>query len=222
MGLVQKILTWIVKRVLSLVVCVVVLALGVSWLVMRGFSSERIETVETVPARQVTLVLGAAMWDDGPSPYLQARLEVAAALYHAGKTEVIIVSGTQDGGYSEPDGMKAWLVSAGVPAGRIVLDPQGDDTYSSCSRAREVYRVKSLIVVTQDFHLPRAITACRLLEIDTVGVPDTQRARNMEYRGYQARELPANVKVLFDVVTGRSVSGDGERDAVAEALQTPR
>ncbi|MDR2620807.1 MAG: YdcF family protein [Propionibacteriaceae bacterium] len=218
----QKILTWIVKRVLSLAVSVVVLALGVSWLTVRGLSSSRIEALGTVPPRQVTLVLGAAMWDDGPSPYLAARLETAAALYHAGKTEVIIVSGTADGGYSEPEGMKAWLVTAGVPAGRIVMDALGDDTYSSCYRARNVYGVRDLIVVTQDYHLPRAVAACRLLEIEVVGVPETERIRNFDYRRYQARELLANVKMLFDVVIERSVSTDGDPNAVAVALSTPR
>ncbi|MDR1355685.1 MAG: YdcF family protein [Propionibacteriaceae bacterium] len=222
MGLFQKILTWLVKQVLSVVVGVTLLALGVSWLIVRGLSSERIETVESVPARQVTLVLGAAMWDDGPSPYLQARLASAAALYHAGKTEVIIVSGTEDGGYSEPAGMKTWLESVGVPSGRIIMDKGGDDTYSSCARARDVYGVRSLIVVTQDYHLPRAVAVCKLLNIDVLGVPETERSHNLEYRRYQARELLANVKMLFDVVTGRTVNSDGEHDALPQALNSPR
>jgi vancomycin permeability regulator SanA len=195
---------------------------GGCWLIIRGISNERIYPVSNVPSRPVTLVFGAAMWSDGPSPYLQARLDVATALYMAGKTDAIIVSGTEDGGYSEPDGMKAALIAAGVPAARIITDVGGDDTYTSCIHARDTFGLRSLIVVTQDYHLPRAIAACRLAGIDAVGVADTERNRTWEYRGYQIRELGGNLKLLYDVLTQRSVPTPDRTGAVAEALGSPR
>jgi vancomycin permeability regulator SanA len=215
-------LRWILTRVVSVIVALAVLIVGGGWLIVRGMSNERIYPVSSVPARTVTLVFGASMWEDGPSPYLQARLDVAVELYRTGKTEVIIVSGTEDGGYSEPDGMKAALIAAGIPAERIIKDVDGDDTYTSCVHARDTFGLHSLIVVTQDYHLPRAIASCRLAGIDAVGVADTERSRTWEYREYQVRELGANLKLLYDVLTQRNIPTRPASSAVADALNHPR
>jgi len=200
-----------VRRVLaSLVVTLVVLValvVGVPSLIVWAESHSRTHTVDDVPARYVTLVMGASMWADGPSPYLQKRLDVAVALYNAGKTKEIIVSGTRDGGYSEPDGMKKALVAAGIPASQIIPDYGGNDTYSSCQRARDVFGVTSLIVVSQSYHLPRAIATCQMLGVDAVGVGDDTIAHDWRYWGYRAREVAGNVKLMYDVVTQRKVPG---------------
>lgn len=217
-----RVLRWILTRVVSVIVALAVLIVGGGWLIVRGMSNERIYPVSSVPARTVTLVFGASMWEDGPSPYLQARLDVAVELYRTGKTEVIIVSGTEDGGYSEPDGMKAALIAAGIPAERIIKDVDGDDTYTSCVHARDTFGLHSLIVVTQDYHLPRAIASCRLAGIDAVGVADTERSRTWEYREYQVRELGANLKLLYDVLTQRNIPTRPASSAVADALNHPR
>ena len=195
------------------------LVFGVPAAVVWQASHNHIFDPGDVPPRDVTLVLGAAMWGRAPSPYLQKRLDVAAALYKSGKTKVIIVSGTRDGGYNEPDGMKAALVAAGVPAGKIVPDYSGDDTYSSCLGAREVFGVTSLIVVSQAYHLPRAVAACRLLGIDAVGVGDDTVAHDWTWLKYRAREAAGNVKLLYDVVTSRRPSLPAPSDAVRQALQ---
>jgi len=181
-------------------------------------SGSSIYTVDAAPSRDVTLVFGAAMWGKAPSPYLQYRLDVAAALYKAGKTKVIIVSGTRDGGYSEPDGMKAALIAEGVPANRIVPDYGGNDTYSSCLRARDVFGVKSLIAVTQSYHLPRAVATCQMLLINAVGVGDDTVAHDALYRQYQIRELFGNVKMIYDVATKHEIPDMTPSDAVKQAL----
>ena len=188
--------------VLAVLVCLVG---GVPSLIVWVKSHSRIHTVDDVPARDVTLVMGAAMWGSGPSPYLQKRLDVAAAPYKAGKTSTIIVSGTRDGGYSEPDGMMKALVAEGVPASQIVPDYGGNDTYSSCARARDVFGATSLIVVSQTYHLPRAIATCEMLGIDAVGVGDDTVTHDWLYWGYRAREVAGNVKLMYDVITHRTV-----------------
>lgn len=209
------------RALVSLALTLAVLAglvFGAPAAVVWSKSHTRIFPVDAVPARDVTLVMGAAMWGKAPSPYLQKRLDVAVALYEAGKTKVFIVSGTLDGGYNEPDGMKSALVAAGVPASRVVPDYGGGDTYSSCIRARDVFGVTSLIVVSQTYHLPRSIASCRLLGVDAVGVGDDTIAHDLLYRQYQARELAGNVKLLYDVATGRTVPEEAPSDAVRVAL----
>ena len=187
---------------------------GVVWLRSRSL----IYPLDQVPSRDVTLVFGAAMWGTGPSPYLQKRLDLAAALYKAGKTKVIIVSGSRDYGYNEPDGMRSALISAGVPAARIVTDYGGDDTYSSCLRARDVYGVTSLIAVTQTYHLHRAVATCAMLGLDVVGVGDDTVAHNWRWFKNVAREAGANVKLLADLAAHRSDQDLTPSDAVQVAL----
>ena len=209
------------RRVVSFVLTLVVLVgvvFGIPAVVVWSKSHTRIFPVDAVPARDVTVVMGAAMWGKAPSPYLQKRLDVAVALYKAGKTKVLIVSGTRDGGYNEPDGMKRALIAAGVPASRIVPDYGGNDTYSSCMRARDVFGVTSLIVVSQTYHLPRSIATCRMLGVDAVGVGDDTIAHDSLYWQYRARELAGNVKLLYDVVTKRTVPEEAPSDAVQVAL----
>ncbi|MCL2652175.1 MAG: YdcF family protein [Propionibacteriaceae bacterium] len=201
--------------VLALLLC---LAVGIPSFVVWLESHSRMHSIDDVSARDVTLVMGAAMESDRPSAYLQKRLDVAAALYAAGKTKVIIVSGTRDGGYSEPDGMKTALVAAGVPASQIVPDYLGNDTFSSCARARDVFGVTSLIVVSQTYHLPRAIASCQMQGVDAVGVGDDTINHDLLYWGYRVRELAGEMKLTYDVVTHRSVPYEAPSDAVQQAL----
>ena len=176
-------------------------------------------TTATVPAKDVTLVFGAAMWSDGPSPYLQARLDLAADLYKAGKTKVIIVSGSNIGGDDEPDGMKAALLQEGIPASQIVLDFGGLDTYSSCIRARDVYGVQSITLVTQSYHLPRALATCRMLGLDAIGVGDDTQEHNLKWYKYQVREVLADAKMVLDLVTHRRLADATPSDDVKLALE---
>ena len=177
-----------------------------------------IYTTTTIPARDVTLVFGAAMWGDVPSPYLQSRLDLAADWYKAGKTKVIIVSGSNIDGDDEPDGMKAALLQEGIPASQIVLDFGGLDTYSSCIRARDVYGVQSITLVTQSYHLPRALATCRGLGLDAVGIGDDTQERNLKYYKYQVREVLADAKMMLDLATHRRLADATPSDDVTLAL----
>lgn len=160
-------------------------------------------SVDSVPDRPVAIVLGAGVRSDGlPSYLLAQRLDLAVELYEAGSVEAVLVTG--DNGaehYNETDTMRDYVVEAGVPEDRVVGDHAGFSTWDSCARASEVFGVEEATVVTQEFHLPRAVRLCRAAGIDTVGVGGAsmeQRAVATVY-GW-AREVPAAVAALGTVV----------------------
>ena len=208
-------------RLLLALLGLAVLVFGVPTAIVYIDAGPHTFSAENVAPHDVTLVMGAAMWGKTPSPALQKRLDVAAQLYLTGKTKVIIVSGHVDGGYNEPAGMKAALVAAGVPADKIVADNKGDDTYSSCARALDVFGVSSLIVVTQTYHLPRALATCRLLHIDAVGVGTGPGTYDATWFKYQAREIAANVKLMYQLATDYKIPSAKPSDAVQKALDAP-
>lgn len=177
-------------------------------------------TARSVPANDVALVLGAQIYPDGvPSPYLRGRLDLAKKLYDTGKVRAILVSG--DNGmahYNEPDGMRQYLIDAGVPAQQVIADYAGFDTYDSCVRAREVFGVTSLTIVTQGYHLPRAVTTCELTGMHTYGVGDHSVAKDRTWRYGQVRELAANFKMVYDVASHRTPMLGKRETTVDEAL----
>lgn len=195
---------------------------GGAYLIVSSQAAGRIVSAADAESRDVALVLGAAVWNGRPSPYLAGRLDVALALYRDAKAKVLIVSGTQDGGYSEPDTMRNYLIEKGVAPEHVVTDAHGDDTYSSCHRAKHVFGVEALTVVTQNYHLPRAIAACEFVGVDAIGVGDGTRAEDARLQGYRNRELFANVKLVYDGLTRRQASNEAPSSAVADALATYR
>lgn len=173
---------------------------------VRSSADGYIYDVDSVPEAPVALVLGAQVGDDGqPSAFLAARLEIARQLLADGKVKAILVSG--DHGqwtYDEPGAMQSWLVDRGVPADRVVLDHAGFDTYDSCVRANKIFGVHQAIVVTQAFHLPRAVTLCREQGIDATGVgDDSVRIYEAMWTRGEIREYGAAVKAAADVLTAR-------------------
>jgi vancomycin permeability regulator SanA len=159
-----------------------------------------------VPPAPVALVLGALVHPDGtPSAFLTARLELAKRLYDTGKVRVLLVSGDHSRpDYDEPDTMRNWLVAHGVPAHRVVVDYAGFDTYDSCARAERIFGVRQAVVVTQTYHLDRAVALCRHLGIDASGVGDVSvRDRWFDWWRASVRERGAGVKAVYDMATGR-------------------
>lgn len=141
------------------------------------------------------LILGAGLWGNSPSPMLRERLDLGAALYHAGASDRILVSG--DNGradYNEVQVMEDYLAEQkGVPREAIVRDHAGFSTYDSMVRAREVFCVDSAIVVTQKYHLFRADYIASSMGIDVYGAD----AHRTDYAGRtfrEARECLARVK----------------------------
>ena len=193
----------VLRRIFTIAGVLVIVAALVPLPVVWIGSGGRLTSVDDVEVHDVAIVFGAAMWGRNPSPYLEARLQVALELYQAGKVKVILVSGdNREDNYNEPGGMKAWLVEQGVPEERIITDGAGLNTYATCTRARDVFGLDSAILVSQTYHLPRAITTCRLIGLDAVGVGDeTRKSTNpAQWTQYSLREIPADYKMILDVV----------------------
>lgn len=149
----------------------------------------------------VAIVLGAKVKADGqPSDMLRDRLLTAIDLYRSGSVEKILVSG-DDGQieYDEVNAMRMYLLAADVDPEDIFLDHAGFDTYDSMIRASQVFRVTKAIVVTQAYHLPRALYLAHAFGIDAQGVV-ADRQHYLGILRYEAREFLADTKAVVDVV----------------------
>lgn len=199
-------LRWLLYAGLAVVLLGTVTVVGsVAW-VDRG-AHGHIYSFDGIPAAPVALVLGAGVQPDHqPSPFLADRLELARRLYAAGKVRAILVSGDNSTThYDEPDAMRAWLVARGVPARLVVADYAGFDTYDSCYRATRIFGVTRAIVVTQNYHLPRAVSLCRHLGIQADGVGTGARQYGWTAWWYASfRDQLACVKAVVDLATHRS------------------
>ena len=191
---------WRPLWVTGLVVALTIVVVGGCNLWVRGSAAAHEYTVAAAPSAPVGLVLGAGLRSDGtPSPALQARLDDAVSLYRLGKVSVLLVSG--DNGtvtHDEPTAMRNYLVAQGVPESKVVRDFAGFDTWDSCTRAKRIFGVDRALVITQQYHLPRAVFLCRKAGIDADGVadPHTDATRLI----FTLRELPADVKAAWDGV----------------------
>jgi vancomycin permeability regulator SanA len=118
--------------------------------------------------------------------------------------------------------MRDWLVAHGVPARRVVVDQAGFDTYDSCARAVRIFGVRRAVVVTQTYHLDRAVALCRHLGMDAVGVgDDSVRGRWFSWWRAWAREQGACVKAVLNMATGRDPRTLGPpQDGVRDALRS--
>jgi vancomycin permeability regulator SanA len=196
--------------------CVLALAPS-TW--MHAVADSRVRTVAQVPAQDVAVVFGAGLWQGRPTPYLAHRLDAAAALYRAGKVKVVLVTGDNSRvEYDEPDAMRTYLTERGVPDGRIVSDYAGFDTWDSCVRAKKIFGVERAVLVTQGFHIRRAVALCRSAGIDAYGVGVAEPQDTTWYYG-GAREMFAAGKAALDaaLTPDPRFLGD-EEPGVREAL----
>jgi SanA protein len=163
---------------------------------------------EDVPVRRVAIVFGAQVRRDGtPSAVLRDRVQTAVALYQSGKVEKLLMSGDNSVDYyNEPEAMRQYALSMGVPAEDIVLDYAGRRTYDSCYRAQAIFGVKRALLVTQRFHLPRALFLCNALGLEASGV----EANNLNYRKsslfiWNFREALATAAAFFDLYVDKPI-----------------
>ena len=187
---------------------------------VRLTSAAHLHPPESVPPAPVALVLGAQVYPSGtPSPFLAARLDLAHRLYRDGKVRVVLVSGDNMAPeYNEPDAMRDYLISAGMPAEAVIADYAGFDTYDSCARALRIFGVDQLVVVTQGYHLPRAVATCRALGVDATGVGDYTQQNTRSWRRGSIRDQFACVKTVIDLLTGRDPVLGQRETSVDDAL----
>lgn len=205
---------------LLVVVALAVVVVAGPWVWVRAASAGKLFTTSDAPNRDVALVLGAGLNADGtPSPYLRGRLDDARALYERGAVSVILVSGdNRTLEYSEPGAMVSYLQASGVPSDDIVADYAGLDTYDSCYRARHIFGVDSVTVLGQSYHIARAVTTCRMLGLDAIGVGNEQAHDTATWRRGVLREFGSNIKLLWDLATNRQPILGKQETSVRDAL----
>lgn len=166
------------------------------------YAMNRMYQKESAPDKETAIVFGAGLRRDGtPTAILRDRVETAASLYFNGRVEKLLMSGDgQFEGYNEPQAMRQLALSLGLPDEAISLDFAGRRTYDTCYRAKEIFGVKSALLVTQKFHLPRALFLCNALGLDASGV----EANNRQFRRgalliWNVREQFATVGAFLDV-----------------------
>ena len=173
--------------------------------------SRDVYTVEDAPTRPVAIVFGAGVWPGGQlSPILEDRVYTAAQLYHAGQVQKLLMTGdNRTVYYNEPAHMRAFALELGVPDEDIVLDYAGRRTYDSCYRARHIFRVDSAILVTQAYHLDRALFTAHGLGLDVVGVAADRRDYTYITQ-YWWREMLATALAAWEVYVSQPVPVLGE------------
>lgn len=181
----------------------IVVALGLNIYVNLFTGSRRYTNISKVTPQPIAIVLGAGIFSDGtPTPMLADRVSAAAELYKQGRVQRLLMSGDNSReDYDEVTAMKNYAVELGVSPEDITLDHAGFSTYESCYRAREVFTIEQAVIVTQDFHLPRAVYICDRLNINVIGLgtPDwgIYPFRNVMF--YSLREKFSILKALWEV-----------------------
>ncbi|WP_262387167.1 vancomycin high temperature exclusion protein [Streptomyces sp. TRM49041] len=206
------------RRLVQGVMLACVLALApATWL--HTSTAGHLRTVADVPARDVAVVFGAGLWKGRPTPYLAHRLDTAAELFRDGRVRVVLVTGDNSRAeYDEPDAMRAYLVERGVPDTRIVSDYAGFDTWDSCVRAKKIFGVDRAVLVTQGFHIRRAVALCRAAGVESYGVGVAEPHDSVWYYG-GVRELAAAGKAAVDAAFRPDPTFLGRQETgVTEAL----
>ena len=179
-----------------------VLGLAVARFFTARYASTRISSVKAAPHQPVAIVFGAGLRRDGsPTAVLRERITTAADLYRAGKVDKLLLSGDNSvSGYNEPEAMRRYAISLGMPDEDLVLDNAGRRSYDTCYRARTIFNVRHAILVTQPFHLPRTLYTCNSLGVDSVGVPaDRLRYHRALMTFWNLRETFATLIALWEV-----------------------
>jgi SanA protein len=160
---------------------------------------DRAVPLALAPEAKVALVFGAGLLSaEEPGPVLAERLNTGIALYQAKRVKKILVSGdNSDRRHDETRAMKHYLVERGVPPADVVSDFAGFSTYDTCYRAKEIFGVRQALLVTQGFHLPRALYIANALGIDAHGVAADE---GHDAGGYELRELWARPLALAMVL----------------------
>lgn len=181
------------------------------------YASTRTFTVEDAPAARVAIVFGAGLLRDGSAgPVLSDRMLTAVKLYQAGKVGKILVSGdNREITYNEPEAGRQYALERGIPNEDIVLDYAGRRTYDTCYRARHIFGVEEAILITQDFHMPRALTLCNWFGIEANGVEANNRYFLKRSRAWwNFRETFAVFQAAWDLMITKPLPVLGEPEPI--------
>ncbi|MEM7336521.1 MAG: ElyC/SanA/YdcF family protein [Chloroflexota bacterium] len=160
-----------------------------------------INTIPDTPHRPIGIVFGAQVLGNGRlSDALQDRMDVAIQLYHEGKVDALLLSGdNRFVEYDEPSSMMAYAIANGVPEAALHPDFGGRRTYDTCYRAKHIFEVETAVLITQEFHLYRALLLCRQMGVDSVGVSASLQPYIRD-RYFAVRELLATNLAIVDLI----------------------
>lgn len=161
--------------------------------------NDEVSEPDKAPSGPIAIVFGAGLRRDGrPTAVLADRVQTATQLYLEGKVKKLLMSGSAyEDGYNEPKAMSDYAISLGVRPEDILVDPEGDRTFLTCLRARDEFGITRALLVSQRYHLPRALVLCDVLGIDAEGVASDLR----DYRAQtfmSVREAVATLRALWD------------------------
>lgn len=191
----------------AVILCLCILALGAIFgldALVKGTTTDQILSPQEAAQLQdvdCILVLGCGVHDDGsPSDMLHDRLRRGVELYELGTSPKLLMSGDHGRkGYDEVDAMKSFAVEAGIPSEDVFMDHAGFSTYESMYRAKEIFQAKKIVIVSQEYHLYRAIYIAESLGMETYGVSANYRNyRNQD--GMDRREILARGKDVFSCI----------------------
>jgi vancomycin permeability regulator SanA len=188
--------------VLVLAAAVVLAPRAITWTLARGDVAHspgdvpRLERGE----HRVAIVLGAGLVDKRPSPLLADRIEAAVRLLEQHRVDLLLMSGDNTTVYyDEPSAMRRAALEDGVPVRRVAVDYAGRRTWDTCVRAKQVFGIDDAVVVTNAFHVDRALVSCRAAGIDAVGMSvDDSRHGRANRAAWRLRELAATGRALVD------------------------
>ncbi len=168
------------------------------WLLSTHYA-DRIHPPEEARSMPTAIVFGAGLRRDGrPTKVLADRVTTAVSLYQQGKVKTLLMSGSSNvSGYDEATAMLELAEQLGVPQADILVDSEGDRTYLTCARAKNIYGVEHALLVTQRYHLPRALILCDALSIDSEGIAADLRPYSNQVL-WSAREIGATFRALWE------------------------
>jgi len=212
----RKIIKMLIKLLLILFVAALI-TFGLPRTITAITARNKIDSVATSPGGKIAIVFGAGLLRDGtPSPVLRDRVSTATQLYFAGKVQKILMSGDNRFiDYNEPASMQAYAIDLGVPLEAIVLDYAGRRTYDTCYRARHIFGLQEAILVTQKYHLTRALFTCNGIGLKSTGVAADMRTyhpRSLTF--WNIRELPASLVALWQVWVSHPLPVMGEPEPI--------
>ncbi len=213
------------KRYWAWLILAAALPLGllIAWRAWLSLTHQPYTSLEQLPSGQVALVFGAGIRNNRPSAALADRVEAAAALYHAGKVQKLLMTGDNRYlDYNEPAVMQAYAIELNVPAADITLDYAGRRTYDSCYRARAIFGLEAAVLVTQAFHQARAAYLCQQLGVRAIGYTADKRAYSRRLRlWWEVRETLASAVAWWDINVTRPTPVLGEKLPIKVVFEAP-
>lgn len=181
--------------------------------ISRDYRPEIYANEDAIPSKYSALVLGAGIWKNQPSDILRDRLDAAIKLYKKGKVKKLILSGdNRFKDYDEPGVMKKYVLDAGIPEKDVQADYAGRRTYDSCYRAKNIFSQEEIIIVTQSFHITRAMFLCESIGLNPVGfISDTNKYYMHHWNWWKFRDVISLTFSLKDIYLWKPEVVGGEK-----------